>query len=139
MSRLHEALEAYLNLRRGLGTQLRQPGVYLHRFVEFLDREGSSTVTTDLALRWATQPASATPATWARRLDDVRRFALWLSATDSRTEVPPRGLLPHRYRRRAPYIYSDDEIKRVVVQAGRLPSSFAAARKRRMSSLLSRY
>ena len=62
------------------------------------------------------------PATWAARLRMVRRFAVWLSATDRRTEVPPVGLLPHRYRRRRPYIYSDAEIDKLVQAAGRLPS-----------------
>src|SRR5271156_3322436 len=122
MSALHDALESYLALRRGLGSELLRPGAYLRRFVEFLDREGATVVTAELALRWATSPARATPATWAGRLGDVRRFAVWLSATDSRTEVPARGLLPDRYRRRPPYIYSDKEVKSVVLEAARLPS-----------------
>jgi integrase len=123
MSTLRQALETYLALRRGLGSELRRPGALLHRFVEFLDREGAAVVTTKLALRWAKSPADATPATWAQRLDDVRRFAAWLSATDPRTEIPPRGLLPDRYRRRPPYIYSDEEVERIVREGARLPSS----------------
>jgi len=122
MSTLRQALERYLALRRGLGSVLRGPGAYLHRFVEFLDHEGSAVVTTKLALRWATAPAGATPATWAQRLADVRRFATWLSATDPRTEIPPPGLLPERYRRRPPYIYSDEEVAHIVREAARLPS-----------------
>lgn len=122
MSALSDSLETYLALRRGLGAELRRPGAYLRRFVEFLDREGVAVITTKLALRWATAPANATPATWAGRLDDVRRFAAWQSATDPRTEVPPRGLLPDRFRRRPPYIYSDDEVERIVREATRLPS-----------------
>jgi integrase len=53
----------------------------------------------------------------------VRRFAAWRSATDPQTEVPPQGLLPFRHRRCPPYIYSDQEIERVVAEAARLPSS----------------
>ena len=122
MTPLREALEAYLSVRRGLGSELLRPGAYLHRFVDFLDREGMAVVTADAALRWATSPANATPATWALRLADVRRFAAWLSATDSRTEVPSRDLLPGRYRRRPPHIYSDEEVERIVREAARLPS-----------------
>ncbi len=122
MSELHDALESYLSLRRGLGTKLKTPGAYLRNFIEFLDREGATVVTTELALRWATAPAHATSATWARRLGDVRRFLAWLSTIDSRTEVPPRGLLTDRYRRRLPYIYSDQEIERIVSEAAQLPS-----------------
>jgi integrase len=122
MSTLRQALETYLALRRGLGSQLRTPSAYLHRFVEFLDREGSAVVTTKLALCWATAPTGATPATWAQRLADVRRFATWLSATDPRTQIPPPGLLSERYRRRPPYIYSDEEVAHIVRETARLPS-----------------
>jgi integrase/recombinase XerD len=122
MISLREALEAYLALRRGLGAELFRPGAHLHRFVDFLDREGATVVTAELALRWATAPASATPATWAGRLGHVRRFAAWLSATDTRTEVPSRELLPDRYRRRPPHIYSDEEVERIVRAAARLAS-----------------
>ena len=122
MSALHDALESYLAVRRGLGSELRSPGALLRRFVEFLDREEATVITTELALRWATEPGNATPATWAQRLAHVRRFAAWLNTEDSRTEVPPRGLLPGRYRRRPPYIYSDEEVERIVSEAVRLPS-----------------
>jgi integrase len=122
MSTIHDALETYLALRRALGSEMRGQGAHLRRFVEFLDRERATVVTTELALRWATAPAGATSATWAQRLGDVRRFAAWLSATDSRVEVPPKGLLPERYRRRPPYIYSDEEVVRIIREARRLSS-----------------
>lgn len=122
MTALRESLETYLALRRGLGTNLVRPAGYLRSFVEFLDGEGESVITTELALRWATAPSNASAAAWASRLADVRRFATWLSATDARTEIPPRGLLPDRYRRRPPHVYSDDEVCRVVREARRLPS-----------------
>ena len=123
MSTIHDALEIYLALRRELGSQMRGPAARLRQFVEFLDRERMSVITTELALRWATAPVDAASATWAQRLGDVRRFAAWLSATDSQTEVPPQGLLPERYQRRPPYIYSDEEVASVVREAARLPSA----------------
>jgi integrase/recombinase XerD len=122
MSTLREAAEQYLQLRRNLGCQLRETGRLLEDFLAFAEREGASHVTTDLALRWAQQPADVQPATWATRLQVVRRFALWLSAADRRTEVPPAGLLPGRYVRKRPYIYSDAEISDLVRTAGHLAS-----------------
>ena len=122
MSTIHNAVESYLALRRGLGAELKGPGAHLRRFAEFVEKENATVVTSELALRWATEPADATSATWALRLADVRRFLAWLSTIDPRTEVPPRGLLPERYRRRPPYIYSDEEIERIVSEALRLPS-----------------
>ncbi len=122
MKPLRVALEEYLTLRRGLGPDLLGTGARLRRFVEFLEGEGAPVITTDLALRWATATAGATETTWAQRLGDARRFAAWLSATDARTEVPPRGLLPERVRRPSPNIYRDDEVERVVREAALLPS-----------------
>ena len=122
MSTLHDALDSYLALRRGLGTELKRPGALLRRFVEFLDHEGAAVITTELALRWATEPAEATAATWAERLAHVRRFSAWLSTMDLDTEIPALGLLPVRYRRRPPYIYSDEEVEQIVREAARLAS-----------------
>jgi integrase len=123
MSTLREAAEQHLQLRRDLGSQLCETGRLLQSFLAFAEREGASHVTTDLALRWAQQPSGVQPATWALRLQVVRRFALWLSAADRRTEVPPPGLLPGRYLRKRPYIYSDAEIRDLVRTAGQLASA----------------
>jgi len=123
MSELRHAMEQYLRLRRSLGFALREPEAVLRRFVAFAEREGASSITTDLVLRWTRQPSRAQPATWASWVAIVRRFARWWSATDARTEVPPEGLLPHRFRRQRPYIYSDDEIERLLRATAQLPSA----------------
>ena len=100
MSKLPDACKEYLQLRRNLGFKLRAVTSALRSFVAFAERENASYITTNLALRWAQEPLHAQPATWASRLQMVRRFAIWLSASDRRTEVPPAGLLPHRYHRK---------------------------------------
>lgn len=122
MCALRTALEEYLALRRALGFKLRLSGRLLHRFVDFAERESATAISTELALRWATQPADAQPAQWANRLGMVRRFAQHRSATDPRTEVPPPDLLPHRFRRVSPYLYSNDEVRRLMQAARELPS-----------------
>lgn len=123
MSELRESLEDYLAVRRSLGFKLPDLGSRLRSFVDFAEGENASYITTELALRWAQLPHEARPATWAARLAFVRRFAAWCSATDPRTQVPPEGLLPHRFRRARPHIYSDDEISGIVLSAGELPSA----------------
>lgn len=122
MNALADALKKYLQLRRNLGSKLQGVDRLLRDFVAFAKREHSSHITTDLALRWAQQPLHVQPVTWASRLRLVRGFALWLSATDPCTEVPPAGLLPYRYQRQPPYIYSDAQIAAIVRAAGRLVS-----------------
>lgn len=110
MKRLYRAVEQYLALRRALGFKLRPETWWLPDFVSFLDRHGSSRITTALALRWARQPSDADPNWWARRLGAVRQFAKHHQAFDPRTEIPAPDLLPHHSCRTTPHIYEEAEI-----------------------------
>jgi integrase len=123
MSSLQTALDEYLAVRRALGYKLVLEGRLLRRFIEFAKRARADYITTELALKWATQPAHAQPSQWANRLGMVRRFARHCRPNDPRTVVPPPDLLPHQYRRVAPYIYSDQEIIRLLKAARQLSSA----------------
>lgn len=122
MSTLSTALSEYLTIRRALGFKLRDTGLNLAQFVRFAEAEGATFITRDLALRWATEPQQVSPAHWARRLAMVRLFARYCSALDARTEVPPADLLCARYQRKTPYLYTDQEVERLIQAAGQLPS-----------------
>ncbi len=122
MSKLRKSLEEYLNIRRKLGFKLQRAGKLLHDFVLFTEKEGLFFITTNAALRWATQPTGCQPAWLASRLGIVRGFAQYQSTIDPRTEVPAQQLLPYRYHRRQPYIYSNDEIERLIKAAQQLQS-----------------
>lgn len=122
MSPLRKALRDYLAIRRSLGFKLRLPGAALHHFVNFMKREGACHITMALALRWAKLSPDVHPAQWANRLSFIRGFARYRSATDPQTEVPHVGLLPRHYSRPAPYLYADDEIRRLLKAARELPS-----------------
>jgi len=123
MSAFHTTLEEYLTLRRALGFELKTVGRSLHQFVCFAEAQGAAFITLELALRWATQPVKVLPVHWAQRLSMVRQFAQYCSAADPRTEIPPQGLLPARYVRQPPYLYSDDEIRHLLQAARQLPST----------------
>lgn len=122
MTALAKAVADYLALRRSLGFKLRQTARDLPRFVQFLERRGATTITTEIALQWAQEDLGASSVTHADRLAMVRRFAAWWRATDPRTEIPPTRLLPRRYQRPAPYFFSDDEVAKIVSLAANLPS-----------------
>ncbi len=123
MSPFRTALTEYLALRRALGFKLQTAEITLRQCVHCAEREGALWITTDLALRWATQPQGVQPAHWATRLGMVRGFAQYCRALDARTEVPPHGLLPYRYRRQPPYIYREQEIAHLLTAARQLPSA----------------
>lgn len=123
MSTLARELDRYLAIRRSLGYDLSTSARVLRRFVAFAHGRRAKHITTDLFLAWQAEFGEANQQTWSARLGMVRQFALWLSGIDPRNEVPPKALIPGRYRRARPYIYSDQEIVRIVEEAARLPST----------------
>ena len=122
MNELRKALEEYLAVRRKLGFKLQRAGKLLYDFVLFTEKKGVSFITAELALRWATQSSGCQTAWSAQRLSIVRGFAKYQSVMDPRTEVPSQELLPYRYHRRSPYIYSTDEIQKLIKAAQQLQS-----------------
>ncbi|MGP8152422.1 MAG: tyrosine-type recombinase/integrase [Acidimicrobiales bacterium] len=122
MSALCSALEDYLALRRSLGFKLDRDGRLLAQFVAYCDAAGAEALSIELAVAWATLPEGADPAWPAQRLSVVRGFAKYLALVDERTQIPPVGLLPDKSHRATPYLYSEDEVFRLMVAAERLPA-----------------
>ena len=122
MNTLREALQEYLALRRGLGCKMHDAGHLLPQFVSFLEQRQASHMTARLALEWTQQATTVQPAERARRLCFVRGFARYRSAVDPRTEVPPVELLPYRSTRARPYLYSEQEVQRLLDAALKLPT-----------------
>ncbi len=117
MKPLRNAVEDYIALRRSLGFKLRDMANGLTEFAALLEHKEAPYITTALALEWAMQPVDHQPSDWARRLGFVRVFARHWSATDPRTEIPPAGLLAFRARRARPYLYTEEEIQRLLAAA----------------------
>ena len=124
MSALSEQLDRYLNIRRSLGFKLGTAARILRRFVEFADSCGVEYVSTELFLGWQKSFGHANAHTWSRRLDCIRLFAAWLASLDARHEIPPRGLVPAKWRRSRPYIYSEAQILDIVTAAVDLRSTY---------------
>ncbi len=62
MTSIRQAVEDYLAVRRALGYKLEDHGWLLADFASFLEAAGAATVTTSLALAWATQPENVLPS-----------------------------------------------------------------------------
>ena len=122
MNPLKASLRDYLAVRRALGFRLFSEGRLLERFIEFAERAGATSITTELAMKWATETTDAPPNRWARRMGLVRGLARFASASDPHTIVPPEKILPYRYRRVAPYIFRDEQIRALIKAARQLPS-----------------
>lgn len=127
MSDLATHVQDYLSLRRAFGFKLVFPGQVLPQFVAYLQAAGVSTVTAELAVAWAGLPAGVQPISLAHRLGAVRGFARYLATIDPATEVPPSGIWPSVNRRPTPYLWSDTEIRTLLVAARTLQPSLRAA------------
>jgi len=119
-------LDDYLRLRRALGFKLAWPGHVLPQFVTWLEGTGSATITTEAAITWTRLSTSAHPITLSHRLGAVRGFARYLRTIDPATEIPPTGLFG-KPRRPVPYIYSEEEIGRLLQAARGLQPPLRAA------------
>jgi integrase/recombinase XerD len=121
---LDAALADYLRLRRSLGHKLVTEGRQLARLVTYLDDIGEDTVTVATTLPFVLDPDldpdSSVPV---KRLTAVRGFARFLAGTNSRTEIPPTGLVTYRHRRRSPYLFSDEDVT-AVIRCARMATPF---------------
>ncbi len=124
MNTLRQAIHEYLSMRRSLGFKLREAGKALLDFVAFMEQHRAIYITQALALAWAQQPANVHAAHWARRLSFVHGFARYRSSTDSRTQIPPPGLLPFQPKRARPYLYSDKEVESLLRAARNMPHRY---------------
>lgn len=111
-------VEEYLQYRRALGYALRIEGGMLRNFARFADESGHrGPLTTELAIRWARLPANADRLYWARRIELLITFGRYCKTFDGRTEIPPRHVFGPAHRRRAPYLYSANQL-RLLAESG---------------------
>ncbi len=127
MSALREHAQEYLRARRALGVKLERHGRLLPELVDYLEAAGASTITSELAISWARLPTGAHPRHWAARLSIARGFAAYLQTIDPSTEIPPAGVFAVRYQRPTPYLWSDQDIRRLCEAARALHPPLKAA------------
>jgi site-specific recombinase XerD len=133
---LDHHVEDYLRLRRSLGFKLESAGYLLPQFVTHLEAAEATTVTSELAIAWARQPAHTRPNHWAQRLAVVRGFARYLQTIVPETEVPPPGVFPARRHRPAPYLWAQRDICRLLELAKSLRPPLRAATHEALFGLL---
>jgi integrase/recombinase XerD len=122
VTRLGNAVTNYLALRRALGFKLGRTETRLRQFLRFMEGKRTTRITTSLALEFATEASQLDPRTKAHRLSVVRALARHLAATDPTIEIPPFGLLPRGSKRAHPYLYSEEELRRLLAGAKAYPS-----------------
>jgi integrase/recombinase XerD len=118
---LMQAVDAYLAVRRTAGFALVPIESHLRHFARFATARGDTHVVTTSAIDWARLAPSEAQRHY--RLQIVVRFARFMAAEDSQHQIPPVGLFRGRRPRPIPYIFSNDEIERLLREARRLGPS----------------
>jgi len=117
MTGMSAAIGDYLSVRRALGHKMQLAERLLGQFGTYCEQVGATQVTIQVAVAWATLPAGASAGWWAQRLGVVRSFAAWLQTQDPCTQVPPADILPGRFSRADPYLYSEADIAAMMAAA----------------------
>jgi integrase len=110
----------YLRERRRLGFGLRTTGYAVTSFARYIDGLGHhGPLTVEVMADWARCDHwhSDEPATWARRLKQLRSFARYLQQFEPRTEVPDDSIFGRIGQRLAPHIFSETEIVDLLAAA----------------------
>jgi integrase/recombinase XerD len=115
---LIQAVESYIGVRRATGFAFRSEGSLLKSFAAFSDAAGKQYVSSDTAIEWAGSARSLSQR--ARRLGQVIRFARYIRAEDQHHEIPPTVFGSENHPRPVPYIFSMDEIQRILQAASKL-------------------
>jgi integrase/recombinase XerD len=136
MSVLSQHVDDYLQLRRSLGFKLERAGWLLPQLVAYLEAAGAATLTSELAIAWARQPAHTRPSHWAQRLAVARGFARYLQTIIPATEVPPSGVFPTSRHRPTPYLWSNRDVCRLLEHARSLHPPLRAATHETLFGLL---
>ena len=121
-------LEAYLALKKALGFPLGVRERLLRDFVAFAEINGiEGTINAQVAFDWACSVSDRCGVSGrAARLSVARQFLSHLSAVVPDIEVPSATLLG-RPRRRKPFLFSAEEISRLLKAALSLrPQAFTA-------------
>jgi integrase/recombinase XerD len=126
-SLLGSHVDDYLRVRRALGFKLKEDGHLLKQLVAYVETAGATTLSSELAIRWARLPEGVHPNQWAKRLRVARGFASYLQTIDPATEIPPPDVFPVRRQRATPYLFSQQDICRLLQEARSLRRPLRAA------------
>lgn len=115
-----DIVDAYLSLRRAAGFELKVPEYLLRSFARFSAERGQFHITMKTTIDWASQAPSLGQR--AHRYSTVIRLARFAQQEDSQHEIPVKGVFGGKKKRKPPFIFTQDEINRLLYAACQLKS-----------------
>lgn len=120
-------VERYISLRQALGFKLCDVARDLRAYARYAEARGDAYVRLSAAADWAEQAPS--PMARHVRLRRVAGLARFLRAEDPAHEVPSTAVFHVAARRPLPYIYTPEQLTRMVAAAGLLRETYALRRR----------
>lgn len=116
MSFLRSHVQDYLEHRESLGRNHRNETTVLHSLDSFLARQypSSKKLTAEMFNQWSTTFCHVTPTVRRQRMLIVRKFCLYRSQSYPNSFIPDLLTFPTNNQPETPYIFSDDEISRLL-------------------------
>jgi site-specific recombinase XerD len=129
-SSLTQYLSDYLALRRSLGYEVRTYLFVLRQFDRTVatGTHSSGPVSRDVIEEYLRSLAHLQPITRRLRLTIIRQFLLYLRRFKPTTFIPDRSMEPARSTPRMPYIFTDDEICKLIRAAYGYPARYGCRR-----------
>lgn len=116
--------QRYVAHRQMLGYRMTDAGRVV-AFANFMDRVASGQpLTAARALEWVTADPTRKITTQVGLLSTLRGFARYCFALDSRTQVPPAGVLGRGYGRMRPHIYTAAQVRFILRRARALTTHY---------------
>lgn len=128
---ISQDVESYLAVRRACGFKLESQGFLLRSFAAFSDARGKRHICQETAIEWAGLTRSVPQR--GHRLGEVIQFARYMRAENPAHELPQAVFGSARRPRPIPYIFSQDDIRRLVQAA--LQSGYGSWRRQTHSTL----
>lgn len=123
-NKISKQIESYIEYKQSLGFQLTVESRELRRFAKYTrDIEHDGSLTVDLAMQWASIDSSHSRWYIARRLETVHTFAVYAASIDPKAQVPQTGVFGKCHGRVAPYIFTEEEILRLMNESVNLFST----------------
>jgi integrase/recombinase XerD len=127
-SALAPVLVRYVDLKRALGRRFQNPAHTLKSLDRFLRKQSKKYPDLNAAAfqAWCQTHEHVTSGTRRGRMQEVYNFCLYRRRTEPRCFVPDPALFPRPHQTLQPYIFSEEEVTKVLRAASglkRVPSS----------------
>jgi len=121
---LSKDIQNYIDLKRSLGRKFQKESRILSSFDAFTVEYYSkvTTITADLFNDWCATLHNLSPTVRRSRMYVIRNFCLHLSRSTSQEFIPDVLTFPNNHQPITPYIYSEQDISRLICAAESLQS-----------------